>query len=221
MFIGQLQILKTMEHNEQDKSEFSIKNIEQAAQIFFSLSSFKLKEIYAVTDQEKICLLRQNSLEEYPRNIIIQDIQNTDLYAECQRVAFFLYETLIKLHHKAYSEHMESILESPGAKMEQKQPSINYSKEIKKKIRICKKLFIDSRMEGYDFREVDLSEAVFINCSLAGANFSFVNLDTAVFINCNLTNAIWHKAWVKNTIVINGESKYLTNIINGDAYEKE
>lgn len=227
MYIHHLQIIKTTEHNEQEQSEFSIKNIVQTAQSFFSLNCFKFKEIYAVAEQETICLLRQNNLETYPRNVMIQnipDIQNpklTELHAECQRTAFLLYEELVKLQQKAYTEHMEQMIESSGAKMERKQPLIQYTKEIKKKMSTCKKFFIDDRMEGYDFREVDLSNAVFINCSLTGANFSFVNLENTAFINCNLTNVIWHKAWSNNTVVIDGTEKYLTNLIKGEVYGKE
>ena len=106
---------------------------------------------------------------------------------------------------------MEQMIESSGAKMERKQPLIQYTKEIKKKMGLCKKFFADTKMEGYDFREVDLSNAVFVNCSLIGANFSFVNLENAVFVNCNLTNVIWHKAWSNNTVIIDGTEKYLTN----------
>ena len=64
MYIHHLKIKKTTEHNEQEKSEFSIKNIVQVAQSFFSLNCFKLKEIYAVAEQETICLLRQNNPEQ-------------------------------------------------------------------------------------------------------------------------------------------------------------
>lgn len=224
MYIHYLKIRKTTEHNEQEQSEFSVKNIVQATQSFFSLNCFKFKEIYAVTEQETICLLRQNNLETYPRNVMIQnipDIQNPELYTECQQTAFLLYEELVKLRQKAYTEHMEQMIESSGARMERKQPLIQFTKEIKKKMGICKKFFMDSRMEGYDFREVDLSNAVFMNCSLIGANFSFVNLENAVFINCNLTNVIWHKAWTNNTVVIDGTEQYLTNLIKGEVYGKE
>ncbi len=224
MYIHHLKIRKTTEHNEQEQSEFSIKNIVQAAQSFFSLNCFKFKEICAVTEQETICMLRQNNLETYPRNVMIQnipDIQNPELYTECQQTAFLLYEELVKLQQKAYTEHMEQMIESSGARMERKQSLVQFTKEIKKKMGICKKFFMDSRMEGYDFREVDLSNAVFMNCSLIGANFSFVNLENAVFINCNLTNVIWHKAWINNTVVIDGTEQYLTNLIKGEVYGKE
>lgn len=227
MYIHHLKIRKTTEHNEQEQSEFSIKNIVQAAQSFFSLNCFKCKEIYAVTEQETICLLRQNSMETYPRNMVIQnipDIQNpelTKLYAECQQTAFLLYEELVNLQQRAYTEHMEQMIESSGARMERKQPLIQYTKEIKKKMSMCKKFFMDTRMEGYDFREVDLSNAVFVNCSLIGANFSFVNLENTVFINCNLTNVIWHKAWTNHTVVIDGTEKSLTSLIKGEVYGKE
>ena len=224
MYIHHLKIRKTTEHNEKEQSEFSIKNIIQAPQSFFSLNCFKFKEICAVTEQETICLLRQNNLETYPRNVMIQnipDIQTPELYTECQQTAFLLYEELVKLQQKAYTEHMEQMIESSGARMERKQPLVQFTKEIKKKMGICKKFFMDSRMEGYDFREVDLSNAVFMNCSLIGANFSFVNLENAVFINCNLTNVIWHKAWTNNTVVIDGTEQYLTNLIKGEVYGKE
>ncbi len=224
MYIHHLKIRKTTEHNEKEQSEFSIKNIIQAAQSFFSLNCFKFKEICAVTEQETICLLRQNNLETYPRNVMIQnipDIQTPELYTECQQTAFLLYEELVKLQQKAYTEHMEQMIESSGARMERKQPLVQFTKEIKKKMNICKKFFMDSRMEGYDFREVDLSNAVFMNCSLIGANFSFVNLENTAFINCNLTNVIWHKAWTNNTVVIDGTEQYLTNLIKGEVYGKE
>ncbi len=224
MYIHHLKIKKITKHNEQEQSEFSIKNIVQIAQSFFSLNCFKLKEIYAVTERETICLLRQNNLETYPRNVMIQnipDIQNPKLYTECQQTAVLLYEELVKLQQKAYTEHMEQMIESSGARMERKQPLVQFTKEIKKKMGICKKFFMDSRMEGYDFREVDLSNAVFMNCSLIGANFSFVNLENAVFINCNLSNVIWHKAWTNNTVVIDGTEQYLTNLIKGEVYGKE
>lgn len=227
MYIHHLKIKKTTEHNEQEQSEFSIKNIVQAAQSFFSLNCFQLKEIYAITEQEVICLLRQNNLEIYPRNMTIQnssefqDSELTKLQTECQQTAFLLYEELVKLQQKAYTEHMEQMIESSGAKMERKQPLIQYTKEIKKKMSICKKFFMNTRMEGYDFREVDLSNAIFLNCSLIGANFSFVNLENVVFINCNLTSVIWHKAWINNTVLINGTEEYLTNLIRGEIYGKE
>lgn len=227
MYIHHLKIRKTTEHNEQEQSEFSIKNIVQAAQSFFSLNCFQLKEIDAITEQETICLLRQNNLETYPRNMTIQnssefqDSKLTNLQTECQQTAFLLYEELVKLQQKAYTEHMEQMIESSGARMERKQPLIQYTKEIKKKMSICKKFFMNIRMEGYDFREVDLSNAIFLNCSLIGANFSFVNLENAVFINCNLTNVIWHKAWTNNTVMIDGTEEYLTNLIRGEIYGKE
>ncbi len=52
MYIHHLKIRKTTEHNEQEQSEFSIKNIVQTAESFFSLNCFQLKEIYAATEQK-------------------------------------------------------------------------------------------------------------------------------------------------------------------------
>ena len=58
---------------------FIKKNIVQAAQSFFSLNCFKLKEIYAVTEQEMICLRKFtffcNIIKNFwnkIRNIILQ-----------------------------------------------------------------------------------------------------------------------------------------------------
>ena len=85
-----------------------------------------------------------------------------------------------------------------GAITQGKQPKFDYAKEICKRMKTNKKIFIEERMEGYDFREIDLSGALFINCSLTRSNFCGVNLENTVFVNCELKDSLFLGAMLNN-----------------------
>ena len=87
-----------------------------------------------------------------------------------------------------------------GEKLVVKQSAFAYSKEIRKRMKTCDKYFREERMEGYDFREMELQNAIFVNCKLANSNFSGVNLENAFFVHCDLTGCIWYRAMLNNSI---------------------
>ena len=75
-----------------------------------------------------------------------------------------------------------------------------------------KKVFINKRMEDFDFRSVDLSGAIFIQCVLCNANFAHVNLCDTLFINCDLQGAVYLGATLNNSFQIQGECKPLIDV---------
>lgn len=90
--------------------------------------------------------------------------------------------------------------EVAGSALETKQSVFPYAKEIKKRMENCEKVFREERMEGYDFREVNLQGAIFLNCKLAGSNFAGVNLEDVFFFNCDLKGCIWYGAMLNNCV---------------------
>ena len=107
---------------------------------------------------------------------------------------------LTKLKDEETELQIKRTAEVAGGALERKQPEFPYTKEIKKRMTACEKLFREERMEGYDFRETDLQGAVFLNCRLANSNFSGVNLEDAFFVNCNLEGCLWYGANLNNCI---------------------
>lgn len=203
--IKELLLVKTMEHNMTDRSRYNPRNLGNIVKIFVDIIAEK-REIYAVMDSDQeICLVRQNKREKLPRNILIseesiQELSITEIeYRECSLIAYRLYEEIIKKIFDNEKQKMASIIESAGCQMERKQ-LFNYTKAIKKKMKTTTKLFVDANMDGYDFREVDLSDAIFINCSLKGANFSFVNLENVYLINTKTDGAIFYKTQMNNVV---------------------
>ena len=101
-----------------------------------------------------------------------------------------------------------------NAVLQAKQEHFQYAREIKKRMESCEKVFREQRMEGYDFREIDLQNAVFLNCSLRNSNFAGVSLENAFFVNCDLSGCIWYGAMLGNCIVYGkGEALYLSERI--------
>ncbi len=202
--------MKTMPHGMTEKAEFHKNNIDYLVETYLSTICNR-KEIYAVTETEQILLIVQNE-NELPRNaMLLDDSEDKDLWIECQRAAGTVLQQLLLKNALIQKENMEKMLEKAGSWMEQKQ-RFSYVKEIKKKQGCCKKVFKDKRMEGYDFREINLADSIFINCSLVGANFSYVNLENAIFINCDLEDAVFYKAQTANAGVIQGTYKYIKQI---------
>lgn len=101
---------------------------------------------------------------------------------------------------QGYREQIKRAAEDMEGRHRVKQDGFPYTKEIRKRMENCDKLFREQRMEGYDFRETDLQGAIFFRCKLANSNFSGVNLENAVFIHCDLSGCIWYGAMLNNSI---------------------
>ena len=95
-------------------------------------------------------------------------------------------------------EQLKRTAEMAGGVLEGKQAVFPYTKEIRKRMGSSEKIFREERMEGYDFREVNLQGALFINCKLANSNFARVNLEDVFFFNCDLKGCIWYGAMLNN-----------------------
>lgn len=125
------------------------------------------------------------------------------------------------LYRVRCGQEVKEILEQASSPTSMRQEKINFKKEISRRMDCCKKVFLNHRMDGYDFREVPLDDAIFINCSLAGSNFSHVNLQNTVFVNCKLDKCVWHGAFMNNAYVYQSEQPMeLQDLWGGTAWEK-
>lgn len=107
------------------------------------------------------------------------------------------YRRLLEYEREQYKEEIEKIIQA-GERTGSRQAKFDYAKEINRRMKTNKKVFIEERMEGYDFRETDLSDAIFITCSLSNSNFSGCNLENAIFINCEMNNCMYYGAMLNN-----------------------
>ena len=166
--------------------------------------------------QHQQLLIRQTN--GFTKNMMLETtLEETELELECQRAAARIQQKILLKERELEKERTEHLLESAGSKYEKKQ-NFSWMRAVKKKME-TRKVFIDKRMEDYDFREIDVSETIFYNCSLCRANFSHVNIENTLFINCDITGAIFYKAHTAGTAVISCESKSLKEA--GDWDEKE
>ncbi len=94
------------------------------------------------------------------------------------------YKKLLEMERAATNYKMQELI-LMGEQTSPKQ-KFNYVKEIERRMKNCRKYFVEERMEGYDFRYTDLSGAIFMLCSLNNSNFAGVNLEGAMFVNCEM-----------------------------------
>ena len=164
----------------------------------------KMKPIY---------LLFLDSKKEYPAFIdlpfdILSDKQLRKL--EHYRCEWFIW--YVQLKEQSIMEETQNIIHQATSTLSPKQSPFHYEKEIKKRMEQKKKIFINKRMENFDFRSVDLSGAIFIHCVLCNANFAHVNLCDTLFVNCDLQGAVYLGATLNNSFQIQGEWKPLVDV---------
>ena len=164
----------------------------------------KMKPIY---------LLFLDSKKEYPAFIdlpfdILSDKQLREL--EHYRCEWFIW--YVQLKEQSIMEETQNIIHQATSTLSPKQSPFHYEKEIKKRMEQKKKIFINKRMENFDFRSVDLSGAIFIHCVLCNANFAHVNLCDTLFVNCDLQGAVYLGATLNNSFQIQGEWKPLVDV---------
>ena len=127
---------------------------------------------------------------------------------------------LVNIYCQRYILEAEQLLEQASAPTAGRQGKINFRKEIHKRQRASKKVFLNHRMEGFDFRQNNLESAIFINCELGRSNFSHVNLQNAVFVNCGLKDAVWDGAFTNNAFIYRSDQVTPLKELQGDAYEE-
>lgn len=120
---------------------------------------------------------------------------------EAQKLRERMLLTLSFEFQKQAAQEAQRLLEMASAPTAGRSGRINFKKEIAKRMQVCKKTFRNCRMEGYDFRDIDLSDSIFVNCFLSNSNFSGCNLQNAVFINCKLDGTTWQNAYLNNAFL--------------------
>lgn len=194
----------TMAHNMKDVAKFSLDNVDNMLQQFFD-GKYKERKIgYKEKDNEPVYLLSYREGFDYPEILSPDDTEHINLRQE-----WFI--KIIELKNKALVEDTKNIISRAESSLSAKQERFNYDKEIKKKMRVNKKIFLNERMEGYDFRTIDLDGAIFINCYLKDCNFAHVNMQNVVFVNCDLTGAIYLGAVLNNVYSITGSPVKVTD----------
>lgn len=187
----------TMAHNMKDVAKFTVDNVDNMLLQFFE-GEYKERKIgYKEKDKEPVYLLSYREGFEYPEILSPNDIEHIDLRQE-----WFI--KVIELKNRVLIEDTKNIISRAESSLSAKQTKFNFEREIKKKMQVNKKLFINERMEGYDFRTIDLDGAIFINCFLKNCNFAHVNMQNVVFVNCDLTGAIYLGATLNNAYSITG-----------------
>lgn len=187
----------TMSHNLKDVAKFTLDNADNMLEQFYN-SSYKERKVgYKEKDKEPVYLLSYRENHEYPEILSPDDIEHINL-----RQKWFI--KVIELKNKSLMEDTKNIIARANSSLAAKQDKFNYDKEIKKRMQINKKVFMNERMEGYDFRTIDLDGAIFINCFLKNCNFAHVNMQNVCFINCVLDGAIYLGAVLNNAYSISG-----------------
>lgn len=197
------------EHNLKDTATYSMDNIEN---MFSDFACRKIKErkLGIKIEDDVFYLVRQLDSKEYPELLDIPENENKYMLEE-YRYQWFI--KLIQIKERLLIEETERIISLSNSNLSAKQPKVNYTKEIRKRMKQLKTVFIDELMEGFDFREIDLEDAVFINCDLTRANFAHCNLINCIFVNCILDETVFYGAATSNTYAVNGEKeKIIDNI---------
>lgn len=211
--VGLLEI--TLEHNMKDIGTYSMDNAYEMIQQFFT-SKRRIKRVgVQYQGMEPIYLLFGDSKKEYPTFIDLplpfdglSDKQLKEL--EHYRCEWFVW--YVQFKEQFLIEETQNIIHKATSNLSPKQSPIDYERQIKKRMEQNKKIFINQRMEGFDFRRVDLSGAIFIHCVLCNANFAHVNLCDALFVNCDLKGAVYLGAALNNSFQIKGEWKPLVDV---------
>lgn len=209
--VGILEV--TLEHNMKDVNVYSMDNIHKMVEDFF-ISKRRIKRMgIQYKEKEPIYILFLDSKNEYPIFIdlpfnIVNDKQLREL--EHYRCEWFIW--YVQLKEKSIIEETQNIINKATSSLSAKQPAFHYEREIKKRMKQNKKVFINERMENFDFRSVDLSGAIFIQCVLCHANFAHVNMCDTLFINCDLQGAVYLGATLNNSFQIKGELTQLIDV---------
>lgn len=194
----------TMSHNMKDVSKFTLDNVDRMIEQFYN-STYKERRIgYKNKGEEPVYLFSYRENHEYP-DIISDDFKHINLIQE-----WFI--KIVELKNSKLIEDTKNIIARADSSLAPKQDRFNYNKEIRKRMQINKKVFINERMEGYDFRSIELEGAIFINCYLKDCNFAHVNMQNVCFVNCDLSGVIYLGAMLNNVYSITGSPQKIIDV---------
>lgn len=189
---------KTITGNIQDVSRYQLSSEQEMLRLFMETEATE-KKLGIEIGEDIYMLLRQES--EFPVEMLTLPFGLCEeRYME--RLDYTRNRWMRQLTVWKEQEHQEQIRRTAEVSggLQAKQEGFAFTREIKKRMEDCGKVFREQRMEGYDFREVDLQGAVFLNCKLANSNFAGVNLENAFFVNCDLSGCIWYGAMLNNCV---------------------
>lgn len=192
-------VSKYLAHNIYDRAVYTEAGL--AFSIFFETAGFRKIGIYndCKNDVSEIMLLAADgcNLEILPMPEDADDEQLISLY-NIREQWLFMWSSFYK---KKCDTEMRAIFDAANSPISRRQAPVNFKKEIIKRMEKCTKMFRNRNMEGYDFREIPLSQAVFINCNLKDANMAGVDLTDSIFINCKINGMILYNAIINNAFV--------------------
>lgn len=188
-------IEKELGHHLTDRAELFQET--EALERFFSLEG--VRRIGVKTGSETTFLL-QVTERELPELLPLGET-NPKLLLVLHEMREQLLVKAMQHYLKRCEQETKQLLENASAPTARRQKKLDFEKEIKKRMQSSKKVFFNQRMEGFDFRKINLEAAIFINCSLSNSNFSNVNLQHAIFVNCQLEDTVWYGAFLNNAFV--------------------
>ncbi len=196
---------KTITGNIQDTAKYGLHQEEEMLRDFYMTEAAERK-LGLCIGEEVYFLLRQGGERNVPPEMLSLPFGLCEArYMErLDEVRSRWLKKLIAMDYREHDRKLKEAVEAVGGSRERKQPEFNFTKEIRKRMRVREKIFMEERMEGYDFREVDLQDAIFINCQLSGSNFSHCNLEHAFFFHCRLKACEWYGAALNGCVAYYG-----------------
>lgn len=188
---------KTITGNIQDSAKYSLNQEDDMLEEFL-LTDVTEKKLGVCIGEEEYLLIRQGKEKNAPPELLslpfeLQDIRQI---ARLDEIRSRWQKKLVAMNYKKHAMDLKAAVEAEGCRRERKQAEFNYAKEIRNRMKVCDKVFAEERMEGYDFRDVDLQNAIFIHCQLANSNFAHCNLQNAFFFQCDLRDCEWYGAFL-------------------------
>ena len=191
----------TLGHNVTDTASYSLREEDILIQNFLNRISPE-KKIGVKIGDEKYYLLRKE--ENKATELLTLPFHVDTRYLErLDEIRSRWLKKVLEIERTRTKQQIEEIIQA-GVKTVSKQPKFDYYKEINRRMKVNKKVFMEERMEGYDFREVDLSGAFFLNCSIVNSNFSGANLENALFVHCEMKDCMFYGAMLNNCRVYYG-----------------
>lgn len=190
-------IEKSLNHNLKETAEYASDDL-----AIENLIKLPGRRKLGIKFRQEFIFLFEIDEDESP---VLIELESDNIRAECSlhKIREKLMIKLMEKYENIYREKAEQFVRKIPQVNDLK---INYRKELLKKMQICKKVFVNCNLAGYDFRELyDLSGAMFINCDLTGANMSGCNLDSAIFTGCILKKILWHNANLTDAVCFDGE----------------
>jgi hypothetical protein len=192
-----------LQYNQTDTSYFTVTNLrteENMLKEFYALNVKKKTLGIKCNDESKIALIQQSETQDQPTCILLSKSN-----IQFHEISMRLLQKLLSIYVSDIKAQAARAIEESENKFTGKQPKPNYKREIQKKMCTSKKVFLDCRMEGYDFREINLQGAMFINCILNRANFSGCNMEDTFFLDCELVDAMFYKANLNNVKIYHAD----------------